>query len=246
MNAAQKQYSHTVLVALLNNNSDLELLKSELWYRIPVETAPPILKNGRLKIIAFYQSGTFKTEKHCIRYMGNVVSTELLERRQLFPDEPEGIKSSKLYYKVVISELRMLKQPIFSIKHRRILFITTTPRKLMAAREAEDLFAGSPQHEKLYNLLQTQNIAAERGYYATHRRKQVRVDLAIICRERNICLEPVPTTGTDPETQERITTLQKMGWSVFTVPAKAPRKHLQESMLKLMQEIENCGGLRDL
>ena len=45
-----------VLVALLPKNSALDILKSEGWYHIPVDTAP---KRWPPKVMAFYQGEVF-------------------------------------------------------------------------------------------------------------------------------------------------------------------------------------------
>ena len=40
---------NTVLVAMINNKADHARLHEEKWYRIPVENAPEIIKNGKTK-----------------------------------------------------------------------------------------------------------------------------------------------------------------------------------------------------
>ncbi|MES2387534.1 MAG: hypothetical protein V4543_06000 [Bacteroidota bacterium] len=245
MNSAQKDYTHTVLVAIINNLTDFARAQVGGWYRIPTDKAPPIVKSGRIKLLAFYHTGRFKKEKFSIRYYASVLSVEEAERRVLFPLEPENVKSGKRYYKINLSELRALPQPIVSLRQRRILFITTTAKKLYESKEIEELFAGDPAHNKIVDMLENQNIAAERGFILRHRKQELKMDFAIFCREKNICLEPIKGNSdpADPESEARIIRLEKMGWSVFKVPLDSPKQEFEQHIVRLMEQIDNYGGL---
>ncbi len=58
-----------VLVAIMNNQSDFARLRDELWYRIPVESAP---KRWPPRWLAFYQTKVFGSEAYAVRYYGRV------------------------------------------------------------------------------------------------------------------------------------------------------------------------------
>ena len=54
-----KKVENTVLVALMNNERDFKIAMSRHWYRIPVKSAPPIVRNYEIKFIAFYHTQKF-------------------------------------------------------------------------------------------------------------------------------------------------------------------------------------------
>ena len=70
-------------------------------------------------------------------------------RWELFPDEPEDSKSQRRYYKLELSPLSRLEQPILSRRLRRITFIPTTWEKFTSASEINDLWDESPLEDRL-------------------------------------------------------------------------------------------------
>jgi len=58
------------LIALMNNKSDFSIAMNDLWYRIPVKSAPKIVKENALKHIAFYQTKTFEEDAYKIQWHG--------------------------------------------------------------------------------------------------------------------------------------------------------------------------------
>jgi len=66
-----------LLVALLPKVSALDILKTEGWYHIPLETAP---KRWPPKMMAFYQGKVFgKDDAYQIRYFGEVSQIDVAE-----------------------------------------------------------------------------------------------------------------------------------------------------------------------
>ena len=51
--------TESVLVALVKDRADHAILHRELWYRIPVESAPKIVTERRVKIMGFYLPAEF-------------------------------------------------------------------------------------------------------------------------------------------------------------------------------------------
>ena len=59
-----------LLVGIVNNIKDLEIIRDQHWYRIPVISANKLLANiWPPKWIAFYQSGRIKNNPFMIRYI---------------------------------------------------------------------------------------------------------------------------------------------------------------------------------
>src|ERR1035438_7703171 len=124
----------------MNSKLDLDIAKTQNWYRIPVKSAPKIVKENKLEIIAFYQTKEFDEEKYAIKYYGIVDKISILKRRKLFPNETQNAKSNNEYYKIEFLPLLKLERPIISKRHRFIIFIPTTKEKFLKALEINHLY----------------------------------------------------------------------------------------------------------
>lgn len=66
-------HPESVLVALLKDRADHAILHRQLWYRIPVESAPKIVTERRVKIMGFYLPAVFGEEHRWkIHHFGRV------------------------------------------------------------------------------------------------------------------------------------------------------------------------------
>jgi len=110
---------NNVLVALMNNQKDFLIAQEQLWYRIPVKSAPPIIKEGKAKLISFYHTSDFEKEKFTIRWFGEIKKIEIVKRKELFPEEAFNGKSNNEYYKVGFAALKQLPIPIIIFRPRR-------------------------------------------------------------------------------------------------------------------------------
>lgn len=129
-----------VLVAILKHPRDLEIARQQHWYRIPIEQiAASFQKHGPPDWLAFYQTKAFGAEAYSIRYYARVLTIQTVNRVQLFPEESEN--AQKRYFKLELSPLQPLPQPIVSTRDRRVLFIFTTFNQLTTATELRQLYA---------------------------------------------------------------------------------------------------------
>ena len=53
-----------VLVAIMNSKSDFEIAMKYNWYRIPVKSAPLIVRHGEIRFIAFYHTSVSDLENY--------------------------------------------------------------------------------------------------------------------------------------------------------------------------------------
>lgn len=247
MNQAQRDYTHTVLVALLNRVPDFEIVKTEGWYRIPVDSAPALVRDGRVKMLAFYHSSAFELEKYSIRWVANVKNIEILTRQELFPNEIPNPKSGRSYYKIELYNLRELEQVIFSPKNQRILFLTTSPKKLFSATQINQLFEMDAKHELVWNLLQSLEIKPELEFPFTCNKKVIIADFAIFCRKKTIFLvfkklEGSPFLIKDdlPDFMET----ENQGMLIINLPFSTQREVFLEAMQCLEEKIREFGGLK--
>ncbi|MFN3706594.1 MAG: hypothetical protein ACK4WM_11455 [Thermoflexales bacterium] len=125
-----------VLVCLINNPRDLAIARWDHWYRIPVVHAP---QEYTPDVLAFYLTAAFGDEKWAIHEYARTRGHELVQRIDLFPDEPNHPRAQALYYKYQLEPLQRLPRPIPSLRWRRITFIQTTGDRLMHALEIGDL-----------------------------------------------------------------------------------------------------------
>jgi len=89
---AGKTKTKELLVALLPKRLALDILKSENWYHIPVENAPKLWPP---KVLAFYQGKVFGNEEaYKIRYFGEVRKIDIVQRKELFPDDEKNTSGS--------------------------------------------------------------------------------------------------------------------------------------------------------
>ena len=118
------QPSSMILVALMPKARDMEIARLFGWYRIPMKSAPKIL---RVDYIAFYQTADFGADRAGrIERYAPVNGVELTTRSELFRDERDHPRANEYYYKIQLGALRTLPTPILVGRWRRfLLFIRT-------------------------------------------------------------------------------------------------------------------------
>jgi very-short-patch-repair endonuclease len=237
-----------LLVAIMNTPSDFEILKTQGWYRIPVDTAP---KRWPPQWIAFYQTKVFGDEAHAVRYYGRVARINRAPRHVLFPEEPENSKSGRLYYQVHISSLEERYHPIISRRWRRIVFIPTTWSKFTEAEEINDLFDDSPLEDTLWRHLRRERISAERQWEWQHRQSRYVLDFAVFCHEGSLDIE---TDGdsyhANPDASvsdnERNNALAAAGWHVLRFNSLQINERAADYCLpNVLETINKLGGPKE-
>lgn len=181
-----------LLVALLPRTSALQILQTELWYHMPVQSMPGRWQDGwRPKAMAFYQGKAFgQAEAYQIRYFGVVDHIELVPRKELFPDdEANQHKADALYYQVFLHALQLRYRPIVSYRPRRLVFVPTTLAKFETAEQINDLFDGSPLEDNLWQELKSRGIFAERQWRVVVEDHNYYLDFAVFCRNGRLAIE---------------------------------------------------------
>ena len=233
------------LVAILNNQADMAILRAEGWYRVPVGYAP---KRWPPKLIAFYQTKTFGDEAFAVRYYGAVRDIQEVSRKQLFPDEPPNAKSHKRYYQVRLKSLRSLPRPIVSLRLRRIVFIPTTIEKLWSAEEINDLFDDSPLEDRLWTRLKALGAEAERQWRVQVGGRRRYLDFALFCRWGQVDIE---TDGDRSHTSKadvyldkcRDNALQAIGWRVLRFTGAEVHERMESYCVPTIRRlVEGLGG----
>ncbi len=245
---SSKKEKNTVLVALINNREDYDRMQNECWYRIPVDSAPPIIREGAARIIAFYPTAKLKEEKWKIRFYGLIKDITEVSRKELFPDEaPGSSKIHKRYFRIELEALRELPQPIVSRRGHRINFLPTSERKFFNYTDVNFLFNGSRLEEKVFAMLNEGNIPAEREWVETVYKNTYILDFAIFCKDRKIDVECDGDFWHDKPDRvhydkNRNNELESHGWSVLRFTQERIEKEPEKVINILYDTINRYGG----
>lgn len=139
-----------VLVCLLPAPRDLEIARLLGWYRIPFRTAPKVVA---VDYLAFYQPGSFGAQGGRIQYVAPVCGHELTTRAELLRDEPNHPRAAEEYFKIQLSTLEKLAQPVQAGKWKRVTFLYTTGEYLLRARTLNDLVVRTDERALLWRSL---------------------------------------------------------------------------------------------
>lgn len=207
---SQSSTNGEVLVSILKTKSDFAILQDQGWYRIPTSAR---IRHWPPKWLAFYQPHCFGDDAFRIQYFGEVDSIQTMVRRDLFPEEPQNVKSDHTYYKLTLKKLEKRSLPIISTRPRRVTFIPTIWDKFLLADQVNDLFNDSPLEDILWKQLKNLVYQAERQWVLNIENKAYFLDFAIFCVNAPIAVE------TDGDT-----------W--HTVPAQAQQDYIRQNDLE--------------
>src|ERR1700752_1979886 len=243
----RKKENKELLVALLPTTSALDILKTEGWYHIPVDTAP---KRWPPKVMAFYQGKVFgKEEQYKIRYFGEVKQIDVLPRKELFPnDEENAQKAEKLYYRVQLSDLHEKYKPIVSYRPRRLVFIPTTWEKFQFAEQINDLFDGSPLEDRLWSALKYISVFAERQWKLLVNSHKYYLDFAVFCKHGKLAIETDGyTTHFDSKNQIDYDTWRQNeidldGWRFLRYTTRQVKDDWTPYLSQIQTAIDQLGG----
>ena len=88
MTATSSYPSPEVLIAIMNNQRDLEIARTQRWYRIPVKSANRFIRDlEQMQYLAFYQTMIFKRDAFAVNYYAEIERISTARRIELLPDE---------------------------------------------------------------------------------------------------------------------------------------------------------------
>lgn len=240
--------SPDVLVAIMNNQRDLEIARTQRWYRIPVNSANRFIPDlEQMQYLAFYQTQIFRRDGYAVNYYAEIERISTVPRIELLPDEVENQNAEALYYRLEISPLQRLSQPIPSQRLRRVTFITTTLAKLNAAQEINDLFHTSPIEDLMWEALRAAEIQAERQYEIRERNVNYDLDFAIECSDGTMV--NIECNGATHDYDDAVrwdrrrnTYLTTRGWLVQRFGTDEIRKDIHGCIDQIRTLIDRHGG----
>jgi hypothetical protein len=140
-----------ILVALMPSPRDMQIARVLGWYRIPVRTAPKIL---RVDYLAFYQPASFgEDHRWRVETIAPVRGHELTTRVQLLSEEPDHPRADEEYYKIQLGPLHILPTPIMAGDWKRFTFLYTTGKHLRKAQKLTDLTVRTAERQQLWKAL---------------------------------------------------------------------------------------------
>jgi very-short-patch-repair endonuclease len=176
------------LVGIVPRKSLWPRILKEHWYHIPVESAPKNVLG--VEYIAFYFPKCFGEKlKYQVYHYAPVLGVDKVKRINLFPEQIKHPKKNKDYYQFHLGEIKTLAKPIPSQRWRRIVHISTSLKKLLAAKEINDLYDTSPLEDKMYQALKKRKINPERQYFVNFFNTAYCLDFALFCKKGQIDLE---------------------------------------------------------
>lgn len=250
MPKSKKILRRNVLVTIMNNSRDLSIARDCHWYRIPKDSVDKwLVKSWPPEWVAFYQTKVFGNESHSVNYYAKVLDIQEVPRSELFTEHGRGKDPEKIYAKLILGPLQQLREPIFSRRFRRIVFIPTTWEKFSGAFEINDLYDESPLEDRLWAAFKRLELCAERQEFFEVDSEFVALDFAIYCVNGKINVE---TDGdswhANPQKaakdNRRDNALVVKGWSVLRFGTSQIMDQLDDYCLpKIVNKVNALGGL---
>lgn len=247
---ACKKKNKELLVALLPRKSALDILKSEGWYHVPVESAP---KRWPPKSIAFYQGKVFGSEgAYKIRHFGEVQQIDIVPRRELFPDDEKNqSKAENLYYRIQLKELQTRYNPIASYRPRRLVFLPSTMEKFEKAEQINDLFDESPLEDRLWKALKYIGVLAERQWQVVVEKNKYFLDFAVFCNNGKLAIETdgykfhYNSKGKIDKDTWRQNEIELDDWSLLHYTSKQVKDDWTPYLSQIERKISQLGGMEN-
>jgi very-short-patch-repair endonuclease len=243
------------VIGVLKLERDLPIAVHDKWYRIPVKSAPIIVRDDKIKYLALYQGKMFKDSSSQIQWYGEVKRITVHKRIELLPEENYDSNANEDYYKLELEEMTKLPDPIKAIRPRRISFIVTAFDRFIKAKELNEVFLESYIEEKVWDVLKSEGIDAERQYelpYSENKKqKYFRLDFALFCKDRNIDLECNGDKYHHENKEDikrdkgRDRILTKKGWAISRLTRDEINTKLADCIRELKEMIDKFGGLQD-
>lgn len=243
------------VIGVLKHKRDLPIAIHDKWYRIPVKSAPIIVRDMKIRYLALYQGKQFKDYPSQIQWYGEVGKITIHKRIELFPDEEYDPNANEDYFRIEFTEVHKLSEPIRVVRPRRIHFITTAFERFIRAQELNDVFLESPIEERFWEALKSEDIDAERQFiidYPENKQQKFYVlDFAIFCRIRNIDLEcngdkhHYEKKEDVKKDQRRNRVLTKKGWAVLRYTKDEINNKIEFCINELKETVDKYGGLQD-
>ena len=238
-----------VLVCVLKSKRDLDILKKEHWYRIPVSHAPV----SHFDWLAFYQPRPFYPEDKCINYYTKVKSKKIYKRKQLLPEEEKHPRAQDMYIKINVGKIMRLRPPIKNIAPRRISFGFTTLSRLKNSKDILEVYGIFPMEKIIAEKLKEIGVRAITQCVVlikskpSRKPKRFRLDFAVYCKDGKLAIEcdnkkAHSSPAQKSKDKEKDTLLKKDGWKVLRIREKEVIENVEAPIKRVKKMIQKLGG----
>ena len=233
-----------VLVSVLKEKSDLPLLLTEKWYRIPLAFLP----KRAFTHIAFYQpEGVGETGKR-IAYYARVAKREVVKRRELLPRESSHPRADDDYLKCSFTKIETLAEPIQNVVPRRVSFGFTDLATLRSAKDILELYHVAPTEQMIEEELRHLGVLFSSQHRLSYKGKRFRLDLALFCRDGKIAIECDNRKAHSSKKQkqkdrQKDKVLRYLGWTVIRLTEKDILKDSAACMFRIQKAVHSLGGM---
>lgn len=176
------------LVAVVNNDRDLERFARDRWYRIPGRAVGRSISARALeesRFLALYQTASIVGGlRGAVELYGEIAEVLWRTRREIIPDEPDHPAAEEPYRLIRVVAAERLQRPVIGRRPRRITFVRTTHDRLLGAADINDLFVGTRAEEDLWHALS--GLDVERRFLLTVNEMVMEVDFAVFQQHRAI------------------------------------------------------------
>ncbi len=233
-----------VLVGVLKRKQDLDILRAERWYRMPLVKAP----KQKFSILAFYEPARFGLNGKRIRYYARVLARTVRTRRRLLPDEPDHPNADASYAQFRVGQLERLPRPILNAPPRRVSFGFAEFRNLLTARNILELYGVPPTEQIVERGLRRMGIRPLPQYWVTDCGRRYCLDFAILCRKGRIAIECDNRRAHASRRQQardaaKNEFLRERGWRVIRLREHSIISDAAGCIARVRRAVRNLGGV---
>lgn len=223
----------TVLVVVVNNQTDLQRVASEGWYRIPQRRAP---RRIGADYLAFYQTGAFREQEEAqtVTYFAPTKRYQLVTRGELLPAEADHPRADDFYFRIEVGPLQRLDRPIPAGSFRRVTFIHTTFDYLLMAEQVQHLFRKEDPFERLWHSLRDYKLRPLKNRLVDNRP----IDITLRARGGYLGINCPETTST--QEQRHLALADR--WEFLSLPTTAIEQDLTGCLRQIGATLINLGG----
>jgi very-short-patch-repair endonuclease len=237
-----------LLIGIINNRADLQILDERHWYRIPTTSIKSREPGWPPRWFAAFEVTSLGEGQQQVLRFGEIAHIEVVGRAELFPDEPPDDKSHKDYYKLKLKAIEHLPAPLVPRRPRRNPFIRSTHRRLMEAKEFNQLFFDGAFEDVLWDALEENVIPAERQWETSVEGRKYILDFAIFCEGDDLDVEVdgprhhylAEQSEYDSDRNNGLTT---KGWDVLRFTTREVRREITKCVRQIGETIGRNGGL---
>ena len=238
-----------LLVGVVSRKRDLAIARDEHWYRIPDESIRLLHGDWPPRWLALFESRNL-SGGGAIRHYAEVTRIDVATRAELFPGEPAGAKTGRVYHRLSLGPMQTRKVPISLVRPRPIAFITSTWTKFVAAETINDLWNDSPREDTLWQALKQNAFPAERQWPESVSGRRYLLDFAMFCNDGKIDVETDGDTyhsgpNASARDNSRQNALLSKGWRTLRFNTPQLERDIDACIKEIAAVVNNLKGFKD-